>query len=106
MSPNAWVSIARALGLPEPPAATRLDALRAIERTPLTGGTLLDRFNDSAIGRAAAYDAIAHLVDTYGLESVGRWVAKAGQRVGRQVRVILDAQEAQPNDRTPIDPGV
>lgn len=37
-------------------------------------GTLTEQFDESAIGKAVANQQLATLVDTYGLETVARWL--------------------------------
>ena len=54
-------------------------------KTPTVPGTLTERFDESAIGRAVANRQIATLVDVYGLETVAFWLGNLAAVKGKKI---------------------
>ena len=58
------------------------------------------KLDESAIGRAAFIERLTDAVDTYGLETVGKWLANIAPIHGYRVTVTADP----PSPGTPTDP--
>jgi hypothetical protein len=54
-------------------------------KTPTVPGTLEERFDESAIGKAVSSRQLATLVDIYGLETVATWLGNLAAIQGKKI---------------------